>query len=368
MKITDITVFTYEAKYAHGQYVMSGNRASTGQPAIVVRISTDTGVVGWAETAPLGSTYLPSSFGTELAALKELGPLLVGLDPRSPAAITIVMDNAMLGGWAAKAVIDIACWDILGKAVKLPTSGLLGGVSDHKLSGFAVIPVSDAETAVKAATAELNLGYTKMQLKAGDDPIAAARRVNAIRTAVPDNVHLWIDANAGWSVDEALTFAKTLGPNLAVPLEQPCRSLTDSTEVGRRTGLPVILDESVVTLSDLVTARCLGGVTGLNIKPSRVGGFTKARLIRDAAVALDMTVNIDDPWGGALTTAQNIQFASSTGPRLRSVDLFAEWTHPHIVDVPRIQKDGTVTPSPLPGNGYSNVKQELLGEPLFSFN
>lgn len=108
------------------------------------------------------------------------------------------------------------------------------------------------------------------------------------------------------------------------------------------------------------------GIAGVNIKPSRVGGFTKARVIRDAAAALDMVVYFDDPWGSALTTAQNVLLATSTpSSRLCAVDLFAEWTEPLIADVPRMESDGRVTPSIQPGNGYSAIRTELLGEPLF---
>ena len=113
MQIKDITVFTYDANYRYGTYSMSHGRLAKGHKSIVVRIRSDDGFEGWAETAPLGSDYLASSYTGELAAIQELSPQLIGLDPRSPAAICNVMDRAMMGAYAAKAVIDMACWDIL---------------------------------------------------------------------------------------------------------------------------------------------------------------------------------------------------------------------------------------------------------------
>lgn len=74
MRINEITVFSYRANYSHGVCTMSHGRVCTGQMSTAVRIRTDDGLEGWAETAPLGSDYLPSSFTGELAALKELGP------------------------------------------------------------------------------------------------------------------------------------------------------------------------------------------------------------------------------------------------------------------------------------------------------
>ena len=108
-------------------------------------------------------------------------------------------------------------------------------------------------------------------------------------------------------------------------------------------------------------------VTGVNIKLSRVGGLTKARILRDAAVELEMMINVDDTWGCALTTAQNLQLAASTRPdRLRAVDLFAEWTNPLITDIPRMQSNGRIVPADIPGNGLGNINLDFLGEPLFT--
>ncbi|KAI8711205.1 hypothetical protein NCS52_01496300 [Fusarium sp. LHS14.1] len=365
MRINEITVFSYEANYRHGTYSISHGRLAKGQKSIVVRIRTDDGVEGWAETAPLGSDYLPSSFTGELAAIKELGPQILGLDPLSPATVDGVMDRAMMGAMAAKAVIDMACWDIAGKALGLPTATLLGGFLSERPPAFSVIGIRDVDAAISQVQGELDKGAVAMQLKAGDNPLIDARRVKAIRDAVPENIQIWADANGGWTIDEALTFARAIGQAVTVGIEQPCRTLADCAEVGRRTGLPIILDESVVTVADLFAAHA-GGIAGVNLKPSRVGGLTKARLIRDAAAAMDMVINCDDTWGSALTTVQNVLLATTTPSRsLRAVDLFAEWTEPLIADVPRMEADGRITPSTQPGNGYGTIRIELLGEPLF---
>lgn len=365
MKITNVTVFTYKVNYSFGVYTMSGGRTSEGEPSLVIRIRTDSGIEGWAENAPLGSDYLPSSFTGEVAALEELAPQIIGLDPRSPAAISVALDKAMMSGMSAKSIIDIACWDILGKSVGLPTHILLGGCLSKESPAFSVIGFGDIPSAVEKAKKEISKGVVAMQLKVGDDPLTDARRVRAIREALPEDIKVWSDANASWNLDQALVFARALGQDITIPLEQPCRSLSDCAEVGRRTGLPVILDECVFTMADIVSAHN-AGITGVNIKLSRVGGLTKARILRDAAVGLEMMVNVDDTWGCALTTAQNLQLAASTRPnRLRAVDIFAEWTNPLISEIPRMQSNGRITPNSLPGNGFGTVNVELLGAPLF---
>lgn len=365
MRITDITVYSYMVNYNGGKFAMSHGRVSTGQPSIVIRIRTDSGIEGWAENAPLGSDYLPSSFTGELAALKELGPQVLGLDPRSPAVISVRMDRAMMSGMAAKSVIDIACWDILGKAAGLPTHVLLGGTLTEQPPAFTAIGAGEIQDAVKKAKSELEKGITAFQLKVGDDPLADAKRTKAIREALPDSAYCFADANATWSVGQALVFARALGSDSTVTLEQPCRSIADCGKVARLTGLPVLLDESIFTVADLVEAH-EAGITGVNIKLSRVGGLTKARAIRDTAVGLEMSVNVDDTWGCALTTIQNVQLAATTrSDRLGAVDCYTEWTNPMIADVPRVQSNGRIATSSFPGNGYGEINLELLGEPLF---
>ena len=104
-------------------------------------------------------------------------------------------------------------------------------------------------------------------------------------------------------------------------------------------------------MADLTAAHA-AGLAGVNIKPGRVGGLSKARLMRDTAVALDMLVTVDDTWGGALVTAQNLQLAATTRPaRLRGVDLFSEFNEPLVADVPRMRSDGRIAHPTGPGTG-----------------
>lgn len=368
MRITEISIFSYTAHYSHGVFSMSNGRSSTGHPSLVIRIRTDEGIEGWAENAPLGSSYLPSTYTGELAALEELCPQVLGLDPRSPAVITAKLELAMMSGMAAKSIIDIACWDILGKSVGLPTHVLLGGCLSEAPPAFSVVGVDDVPAAVQKAKDEHEKGTLALQLKIGNDPVADAERIRAIRLALPPSVYCFADANANWNLAQALVYARALGQDVTVPFEQPCRTISDCARVAQLTGLPVILDESISTVADLVEAHA-GGITGVNIKLSRVGGMTKARIMRDTAAALGMSINVDDTWGCALTTAQNLQLASSTPSKLLgAVDCYAEWTNPLITDVPRVQTDGRARPSQLPGNGFGAINVDLLGEPLLHFS
>ncbi|KAJ4115313.1 hypothetical protein NW768_011165 [Fusarium equiseti] len=345
MQIKDVTVFTYSANYRYGTYSVSHGRLAKGHKSIVVRICSDDGFGGWAETASLGSDYLASSYNGELAAIHEFIPRDMGLDPRSPAAI---------------------CNDILGKSLGLPTAVLFGGRLTKSPRVFCVIGIRDPDAEVKQAQDELAKGAVTMQLKAGDDPVADSKRVKGVGATLPDHVIIRVDANGGWTMDQALTFTRAIGQDIPVGLEQPCRTLSDCAELGRRTGLPIMLDERIITVADLFAAHAAGGITGVNIKPPRVGGLTKACTIRDVAAAIDMVIDCDDTWGGALATVQNVLLATTTPDhRLRTVDLMSEWIEPSIADIPRMGADGRVTASSRPGNGYERIHTDLLGKTLF---
>lgn len=127
--------------------------------------------------------------------MKELAPHVLGLDPRSPAAVDQKMDSIMLSGNAAKALIDLACWDIFGKSVGLPTYTLLGGALCHSLPAFTVIGLGSPETGVKKALAESErlphcnsrLEMIRLTMRNESEPYKA----------LPSNVVLAIDGTEG---------------------------------------------------------------------------------------------------------------------------------------------------------------------------
>jgi L-alanine-DL-glutamate epimerase-like enolase superfamily enzyme len=363
VKITRMQVFTYEAAYRKGEYSMSGGRVSPHQPSLVLRIDTDAGLTGWGETCPHGRTYLPSFFEGELAALTVLTPLLLGQDPRNLAAVHYAMDRGLLGNNAAKALVDYACWDLFGKAVGVSASDLLGGQLQDTLPLFTALPVADAAEQSRFAAEELALGVRVFQVKVGDDPIEDAERVRAVVETVGPESTVLADANGGWDLSSALLAAGRLA-DLPVRLEQPCRSMADCAELRRHTHLPLVLDECVVTLADLMHAKHVAGANGINIKPSRVGGLLKARQLRDAAQGLGMVFNVDDTWGGSLTTAQIAAVAAGAFPdSLMGVTSFVRLTQPSLGTGADEVVDGRSVVPVGPGLGV-DVETSVLGEAL----
>ena len=178
MRIARIDVYGYELRYAHGDYVMSGGRSVSSLPSTVVRVETDDAVVGWGETCPLGPTYLEAHAEGARAALRELLPALVGVEV---ANVEAVMEHALRGHAYAKAAVDIACWDVLGRALGVPVSTLLGGVRSPDFPLYVAIPLGPSRR--WSRTCASCAPVSRFQLKLGADPVEDAARVRAVLDA-----------------------------------------------------------------------------------------------------------------------------------------------------------------------------------------
>ncbi len=363
MKIIGVDVFVYELAYRHGCYTVSKGRSDSRQQALVVRIETDAGIEGWGETCPMGRAHLTAFFEGEQAALAILGPAVIGLDPRETGVVQAAMARVLLAAMAAKSAIDIACWDIAGKAAGVPVSTLLGGRQQDRFAVWDSIPMLNPDQIFGHVTSSIASGVHAFQLKVGGDPYADAARVAAVSAVVAPGTLVVADANGGWNLQQALIAVRELA-DYRIYLEQPCLLPSNCAALRRRTGLPMIMDECIGSIADLVFAKETIGAGGINVKPGRLGGLTPARLLRDAASELGVMVTIDDSWGGALTTAALSHLAISTkADALLATTFFTELTTPMISDAPRRQADGYGTASTGPGLG-TTVDRDLLGDPI----
>jgi cis-L-3-hydroxyproline dehydratase len=366
MKIIRIDVFGYALRYAHGSYVMSGGRVVTDLPSTVVRVTTDEGHAGWGEVCPLGSAYLPAFAEGARAALRELAPVLLGMDPTNLALINDRMDAALRGHGYAKSPIDVACWDVLGKATGCSVSTLLGGRRQTRYPLYSAVPLGGPAEMAEYVAARRAEGVHRFQLKIGGDPHTDEARVERVLGVTSEEDIVIADANGGWALQEAVVAARLLERLPRVYLEQPCATLEECLYVRRRTTLPMVLDESIADVHSLLRAFHAGAMDAINLKISKVGGLTKARLVRDLSQDLGVRLTIEDTWGGDLATAAISHLAGSTRPAsLFTVSFMNDWVREHIAGYqPRSRNGFGFTPEG-PGLGV-DVDPHAVGEPLFS--
>ena len=153
MKITRIRAYQVDLPLREGRYAWSNDNAVELFDSTVVAVETDAGITGYGECCPLGPAYLPAYAAGVRAGLKELAPKLIGLDPTHLGVLNRRMDEAMRGHPYVKSAVDVACWDILGKAAELPVYVLLGGAQQAEVKLYRAISQDTPDkmaTSVKA--------------------------------------------------------------------------------------------------------------------------------------------------------------------------------------------------------------------------
>jgi len=363
MKITRVEVFSYRVRYEHGSYVMSRGRRATHETGTLVRIATSDGADGWGEITPLGTTYLPTFSASIRAALETLGDALLGHDPTNIGRVSRVMDMALMGHSYAKSALEIACWDIFGKVVGRPLVDLIGGRLNEDFPLYEAVPLGTPAEMAEFVRARGEAGIARFQLKVGGDPADDVARVVAARAAAPDGAVIVADSNGGWQLLQARRAIRGM-EGLDVLIEQPCRETPECALAHRGSTLPMVLDESVVTVTDLFAAREAGALA-VNLKVSRVGGLARTVQMRDLAQELGLGVSVEDMWGGDIITAAVSHLAASTSPEhLMNVSFFNDWTDGHVAGhEPRSVQGRGRAPS-APGLGIE-VDAARLDKPIF---
>ena len=311
MKITSIFAHRVELPLNEGTYKWSGGKSVSVFDSTIVGVGTNTGLIGYGEVCPLGPFYLPAYAEGVRAGLRELGPHLIGLDPRELGVLNHRMDAALKGHPYVKSGIDIACWDILGKAAGLPVCQLMGGRYGERVRLYrAISQVPPDEMAANVADYR-DQGYTRFQLKVGGDPDTDIERIHAARDVLRPTDRLVADANTGWTQHEAMRVVRAV-KSLDVYIEQPCLTYQECLAVRRNTDHPFVLDENVDSLERLLQAKQDLAMDVVNLKISKLGGLTKTKQLRDLCVAMGIAMTLEDSWGGDITTAAIAHLAHST--------------------------------------------------------
>ena len=346
-----------------GRYSWSEGKYVDVFDSTVVELLTDDGRSGFGEVCPLGPFYLPAFGSGARAGIKELSASLIGQDPTAIGPINQLLDRALLGHPYVKSAIDMACWDLLGKACGKSVCDLFGGKFGESVALYRAISQRPADEMAQNVAEHRADGYTKFQLKVGGRPADDIERIHAAADVLTAGEILVADANTGWRVDDAIRVANAVRDR-DVYIEQPCRSYEHCLTVRRRTRLPFILDENITDIEALMRGHSDGAMDVINLKISKVGGLTKARQIRDLCVSLNLPMTIEDSWGGDIITAAIAHLAHSTPESLRfsATDFNSYVTVRNATGAPQ-RVAGQMRASDKPGLGIE-PNMDALGEPV----
>ncbi|MEI7885107.1 MAG: enolase C-terminal domain-like protein [Clostridia bacterium] len=281
MKIIKIHLYNYDWINAEPEgFMLSGGRGCTEIPGRVLEIETDEGISGWGDESPWGGQYLEMFVGAVKPGLDLLAPALIGKDPTRIGEINYIMNKTLLGHGYIKALVDMACWDIFGKAMGRPLYDLLGGKLNEKVPVTPFIMRKYGEHQKSILEDFRKAGINQFCTKASGSIAYTIEYIEYISSLLLPGESVVMDVNRGWRLDEALMMSKAVG-KAQIYFEQPCDTYEDCRTLMQTTGMPVVLCECIKTPKDLGRAIHEGAIAGLNIKIGRVGGVTQARFLRD---------------------------------------------------------------------------------------
>lgn len=364
LNITNIRVYQVDLPLHEGNYSWSEGKSVDVFDSTVVEVETDAGITGYGEVCPLGPVYLPAYANGARTGIAELAPALVGDDPRQLWALNYKMDMVMKGHPYVKTAIDMACWDILGKAAGMPVSHLLGGRYGEDVVLYRAISQRPAAEMAANVKEYRDQGYRRFQLKVGGDPNEDIERIRAVRAVLEPTDKLVADANTGWLMHEAMRVVGAVA-DLDVYIEQPCTTYEECLSVRRQTHLPFVLDEVINSADTILKGARDLAMDVVNIKISKFGGLTRAKQARDLCVSLGIAMTLEDSWGGDIITAAISHLAHSTPTDFlfTSTDFNSYVTQSIATGAPQ-RVDGRMSASLEPGLGIQ-PRMDVLGDPVW---
>ena len=320
---------------------------------VFLRIETDRGIAGYGCAAPDEQVTGETASATLAILAGAVADLVKGSDPFRSALILERLRSRLPAAPSARAAVDMALHDILGKVAGVPVWKLLGGYRSRIKTSITIGILPENET-VAQARERVAQGFKCLKLKGGKSMQEDVARVRKVREVVGKSIELRFDANQGFTVAEARDFvAQTQQAKLEL-LEQPTpRSEPDQLgKVARTVPLPVMADESLMDLLDAFRLARRDLVDMVNVKLMKVGGIADALQVNAVARAANLEVMVGCMDESALAIAAGLHFALAR-PNVVYADLDG---HLDLGDDPAadtvLLKEGVLYPRSRPGLGY----------------
>jgi muconate cycloisomerase len=313
VKITSIETIPVRVPIRERLAIRAKGGVHSVSPFLLVKVHTDEGIHGWGEVS-----CTPRWSGEDQVTAAHFirtifAPLLEHHDPRDVGRLTYKMRHALAGHPFTKAAIEMALWDVLGKAAGLPVYRLLGGpVRDFVPTKWSVSGL-EPERAAEIASWAVEQGFRAMKVKVGIDAEQDVARVAAVRRAI-GSTRLGIDANGAWNAAQAVHMVRRLEEFDIAFVEQPIApgDVEAMAEVRGSIGVPVIADESVYTARDAFQLARAQAADVLSIYIGKSAGIGPARDTAAVAEAAGLVCTIGSNLEMGVGSAAMIHFAMAT--------------------------------------------------------
>jgi L-Ala-D/L-Glu epimerase len=266
-------------------------RRTTTTDTVVVRVTDSDGVTGWGEAPQVWQVTGESLAGAEACVLGPLTAAVVGRDPEDLVDTARAVGSAVAANFGAKAALEVALHDLVARRRGITLVALLGGTR-LRVPTDVTLAAGEATDLAEAARARAGESFTVLKLKVGTDAATDVERVRAVRDAVGDKVRIRLDANQGWSAREAVRVVSALeDARLDVELVEqpvPAADLDGMAWITARVSTPIMADESVYGVRDLVEVIRRRAADLVNVKLAKCGGLQAARTLLELARAQGM--------------------------------------------------------------------------------
>lgn len=365
-KIERIDVFPMRYPMKGYFKFFTGPHGGAGRAAVIVKITADDGTVGWGQSVPIAKWSYETLETATIALRDYYGPALIGHDPTDIEEAHAVMDRAIAPGFSTgmpitRAGIDIALHDLCGKLQGKSLSQMWSRDAGEPVELSWTVNVKGIDDVEEVMEEGRKLGYRNFNIKVAPDPVFDVKLAKRVRKLAP-NGFLWADANGGYDPAVALKAAPKLADAGVDVLEAPLKPnrISGYQALKKQGALPILMDEGVVSPTDLEEFYKLGMIDGVAMKPSRCGGLLSNRR------QIEFCIEHDLIWLGSGLTDPDISMAatlclySSYGLKKPAALNGPQFVTADVLKTPLKIKDGMAQPPTGPGLGIEVDEDKVI--------
>jgi muconate cycloisomerase len=287
---------------------------------VIVKVHTDDGITGLGEAPAVKEwggdhgMYFGESARTVMHMINDnFRSALIGEDPFRIEHIHTLLDRCAKGHFYAKAAIDMALYDIMGKSLDTPVYNLLGGLYRDKISIAHSIGIMPVQQGVDEALKVIDEGIKTIKLKVGLDPVRDVELVRSVRNAVGPHIAITVDANEGYTTaSEAIRVLKQIEDYDVLFCEQPVIGIDAMARVALAVDIPLMADESAWTPQDVLRILEKKAAELVSLYPTKPGGLFPAKKVAAVIEAGGLRCNVNGSAEMGIANAANLHLSAST--------------------------------------------------------